>query len=60
MEMKSRVVHLFIDVNKWNMVAIIGLGRIQVKGEIIRILIRIRHENFRDQEQTGVHSQCTY
>ena len=37
----------------------LGLGRIQVKGEIVRIVTGIRCEsrrNFRDQEQIGLHS----
>ena len=38
MEMKSRVVQLCIDVSTRSMVAILELGRIQVKGEIVRIM----------------------
>jgi len=59
MEMKSRVVQLWIDVITWNMMAILGIGCIQVKREIVRIVTRIHHEDkgrFRDQEQTGLHS----
>jgi len=61
MEMKSKVVQFYIDVGTWNMMAILGLRRIQVNGEIVRILTLIRHgvdENFTDQEWTGVHSWC--
>ena len=59
MEIKSRVVQLCIDVSTWSMVAILGLGRIQVKGQISRIVTRIRREgrrSFRDQERTCLHS----
>ena len=59
MEMKSRVIHLCIDVSTWSMVAILELGRIRVKGEIVRILTRIRREgrrNFGDQ-RTYVHKE---
>jgi len=38
MEMKSRVVQLYIDVSTRNMMAILRLGCIQVNGEIIRIV----------------------
>ena len=41
-EMKSRVVQLCIDVSTWSMVGILGLGRIQIKGEIVRIMTGIR------------------
>ena len=44
------------------MVAILGLKRIQVKGEIVRIVTEMRREgrrSFRDQEQTTLHSWCT-
>jgi len=44
------------------MVTILGLGRIQDKGEIVRIVIRIHREgrrSFRDQERLGLHSWCT-
>jgi len=44
MEMKSRVVQWCIDACTLNMIAILGLRHIQVKGEIVRILTRIRHE----------------
>jgi len=43
MEMKSRVVQLCIDMSIWSMVVILGFGRIQVKGEIIRIVTGIRY-----------------
>ena len=33
-----------MDASTWNMVAILRLGRIQVKGEIVRIMTRIRHK----------------
>ena len=62
MEIKSRFVQLCINVSIWSMVAILGLGRIQVKREIVRIMTGIRHEdrrNFRDQK-TNVHKElCT-
>jgi len=35
MEMKSRVAQLCISISTWSMVAILGLGCIQVKGEYI-------------------------
>jgi len=44
------------------MLAFLRLGRIQVKREIVKIVIGIRHEDrlsFRDQEQTNLHSWCT-
>jgi len=54
---KSRV-----DVSTWSMVVILELGRIRVKGEIVRIVTGIHHEgrrNFRDQ-RTNVHKElCT-
>ena len=59
MEMKSGIVQLCIDVSTWSMVAILGLGRIQVKGEISRIVTGIRRNgrrSFRDQERTCLHS----
>ena len=34
-EMKSRVVQLCINVSTWRMVAILELGRIQVKGGLL-------------------------
>jgi len=37
MKMKSRFVQLCVDASTWSMVAILGLGRIRVKGEIVRI-----------------------
>jgi len=61
MEMKSRVIQLCIDVSTWNMVAIFGLGHIQVKEEIDRIVTAICHkgaQSFRDQEQTCLHNWC--
>jgi len=62
MEMKSKVVQLCIDVSTWSMVAILRLGRIRVKGEIVRIVTEIHHEgsrNFGDQ-RTDVHKElCT-
>ena len=45
--MKSRVVQFYIDVSIWSMMAILGLGCIQVRGEIVRIVIGIRHEGRR-------------
>ena len=33
--MKSRVVQLYIDVSTWNMMSILELGRIQVKGGLL-------------------------
>ena len=62
MEMKSRVVQLCIDVGTWNMTTFLGLGRIQVKGEIVRIWIRIRHggsQKLQRSRRIVVHSQCT-
>jgi len=59
MEMKSRVVQLFIDVITWNMMVILGIGCIQVNGEIVRIVTGIHRENrgrFRDQEWVGLQS----
>ena len=44
MKMKSRIVQLCIDMSIWSMVAIIRLGRIQVKKKIVRIVTRIRRE----------------
>jgi len=44
------------------MMAILGLGRIQVKGEILDFLTRICHEDrwkLQRSRRTGVHSQCT-
>ena len=58
-EIKSRVVQLCIDVSTWSLVAILRLERIQVKGEIVRIMTRIRREgrkNFRDQ-RTDMHKE---
>jgi len=51
--MKSRVVQLCINVSTWSIVAILELGCIQVKGDIVRILTGIHREgrrSFRDQE----------
>jgi len=60
--MKSRVVQLCIVVSTWSMVAILGLRRIQIKGEIVRIVTGIHRESrqsFRDQ-RTDVHKKpCT-
>ena len=62
MEMKSKFVQLCIDVSTWSMMAILRLGRIQVKGEIVRIMTGIHREgrrNFEDQK-TIVHKElCT-
>jgi len=44
MEMKLRIVQLCIDLSTWSMMTILRLGRIQVKGEIIRIVTWIRRE----------------
>jgi len=44
MEVKLRVVQLYIDVSTWSMVTILGLVRIQVKGEIVMIMTGIRRE----------------
>ena len=44
------------------MVAILGLGRIQIKGEIVRIMTGIRREgrqNFKDQRMTVYKKLCT-
>ena len=43
-EDEVKFVQLCVDVSTWNMVAIRGLGRIQVKGEIVRIMTWICHE----------------
>ena len=62
MEMKSRVVQLCIDVSIWSMVAILELGRIQIKREIVRIVTRIRREGRRSfgYQRTEVHKElCT-
>ena len=45
MEMKSRIVQLCIDVTTWSIVVILRLRSIQVKREIIRIVIGIRRED---------------
>jgi len=37
MVMKSSLIQLHVDASICNMVAILGLGHIRVKGEIIRI-----------------------
>ena len=62
MEMKSRFVQLRVDVSTWSMVAIRGLGRIQLKGRLLEIVTRIHRKgrrNFRDQ-RTDVHKKlCT-
>jgi len=52
MEMKSRVIHLCIDVSTWSMVTILRLECIQVKGEIVKIVTKIHREgrqSFRNQ-----------
>ena len=62
MEMKSTIVQLCIDVSTWSMVAIFRLGHIQVKGEIVRIVTRIRREdrrNFEDQRKDIHKELCT-
>jgi len=59
MEMKLKVVQLCIDVSTWSMMAILGLRRIQVKREIVRIMTGIRCEgrqNFKDH-RTNVHKK---
>jgi len=59
--MKLRFVQLCIDVSTWNIVAILGLRRIQVKVEIVRIMIGIHREGqkFRDH-RTDMHKKlCT-
>ena len=38
-EMNSIFVQLCVDASTWNMVDIFGLGRIRVKGEIVRICV---------------------
>ena len=38
MEMKSRAIQLFIDVSTQNMMAILRLGHIQVKEDIVKIV----------------------
>jgi len=43
------------------MIVFLRLGRIQVKGKIVRIVSRIRREGrqrFRDQERSDLHSWC--
>ena len=45
MEMKSRIVQLCIDVTTWSIVVILRLRRIQVKREIVWIVIEIRRED---------------
>ena len=37
MEMKSRVVQLCIDISTWTMVAILRLGYIQVKKDLLEL-----------------------
>ena len=36
-----KLVQLCVDASTWNMVAILGLGRIQVKGESVRIMTNV-------------------
>ena len=58
MEIESRIVQLCINVSTWIMMTILGLKHIQVKEEIVRIMIGIRQEgrrNFGDQ-RTNMHS----
>jgi len=58
--MKSRVVHLYITLSIWSMVTILGFGLIQLKGEIVRIMIGIHRKSrriFRDQRM-NVHKDC--
>ena len=55
MEMKSRVAQLCIDVGTWNMMAILGLGRIKVKGEIVRILTRVCHGGRRKLQRSRTY-----
>ena len=57
MELKSRFVQLCIDVSIWNMVVILELGRIQVKGEIVRIMTRIHHKGRRNFKAKNGHAQ---
>ena len=40
-EMEMKFIQLCVDASTWSMVAILRLGRIQVKGEIIRIMTGI-------------------
>jgi len=42
MKMRSSFVQLCVDASTWSMVAILGLERIRVKREIIRIVTGIR------------------
>jgi len=59
MEMKSRIIQLCIDASTWSMVAMLGLGHIQVKGKIVRIMTGIRREgrrNFEDKQRTCTRS----
>ena len=62
MEMKLKVVQLCIDMSIWSLVAILELGRIPIKGEIVRIVTGKHREgrrNFGD-ERTDVHKElCT-
>ena len=62
MQIKSRVVQLYIDVSTWSMVAILRFGRKSSQGAIVRIVTEICHEgrrNFRDQ-RTDMHKElCT-
>jgi len=44
MKMKSRLVQLCMNASTWSMVAILELGCIRVKGDIIRIMTGIRRE----------------
>jgi len=61
-EIKLRLVQLCLDASTWSMVAIIGLERIRVKGEIVRIVTRIHREDRRNfaYQRTDVHKElCT-
>ena len=57
--MKSRVVQLCIAMSMWSMVVILELGRIQVKGENVKIVTVIHREgrrSFRNQRK-DVHKE---
>jgi len=36
---EAKFIQLCVNASTWNMVAILGLGRIQVQGEIVRIIM---------------------
>ena len=44
-EDEVKFVQLRVDASAWSMVAILELGHIQIKGEIVRIVSRIRRED---------------